>query len=148
MFKEIKKMIEKYNTIIIERHARPDGDALGSQIGLREALLETYPDKKVYAVGDYNTRYSFIGRLDLIDPSTYTGALVFVLDSAEPKLLYKDTYKLGDFIIKIDHHISVCDFGDLNYVDTSYESCAGIITEMIMALDLKLNQEKANDLFT
>ena len=46
MFKEIKKMIEKYNTIIIERHARPDGDALGSQIGLREALLETYPDKK------------------------------------------------------------------------------------------------------
>lgn len=148
MFKEIKKMIEKYNTIIIERHARPDGDALGSQIGLREAILETYPNKKVYAVGDCTERYSFIGRLDIIDPSIYEGALVFVLDSADPKLLYKDTYKLGEFIIKIDHHISVLDFGDINYVDTSYESCAGIITEMIKTLGFKLNQEGAKALFT
>ena len=148
MFKEIKKMIEKYNTIIIERHARPDGDALGSQIGLREALLETYPEKKVYAVGDCNFRYSFIGKLDLIDPSLYKGALVFVLDSADPKLLYKETYKLGEFIIKIDHHISVCDFGDINYVDTSFESCAGIIAHMIKTLDFKINQKSAKALFT
>lgn len=148
MFKKIKEMIEKYNTIIIERHARPDGDALGSQIGLREALLETYPEKKVYAVGDCNGRYSFIGKLDLIDPSIYEGALVFVLDSAEPKLLFKETYKLGEFVIKIDHHISVCDFGDLNYVDTTYESCAGIITELIKDLGFKINQEGAKALFT
>ena len=40
MFEKILKLIEKYDTVIIHRHTNPDGDALGSQIGLKNIIKE------------------------------------------------------------------------------------------------------------
>ena len=62
---------EEYDTIIIQRHERPDLDALGSQIGLKLTLKNRFPNKKIYAVGDSSRRYSFIGAMDLIDDSKF-----------------------------------------------------------------------------
>ena len=45
MYNKIYELIKEYNTIIIHRHEKPDGDALGSQLGLKLAILETFPDK-------------------------------------------------------------------------------------------------------
>ena len=67
MYKEINKLIKKYNSIVIARHVGGDIDALGSQIGLKEIIKETYPDKKVYAVGAYSSRFKFVGPLDKED---------------------------------------------------------------------------------
>ena len=66
MFSESLKYIEKYDRIIIHRHSNPDGDALGSQIGLREIIRENYPQKEVYIVGDGAGRYSFMLNLTSI----------------------------------------------------------------------------------
>ena len=52
IFDEILKTIQAHDTIILHRHASPDGDAMGSQIGLKAILQENFPEKKVYAVGD------------------------------------------------------------------------------------------------
>ena len=52
MFQEILKEIERFDTIIIHRHTSPDGDAMGSQIGLKNIILDNYPTKRVYIVGD------------------------------------------------------------------------------------------------
>ena len=60
MFEAIQKLIEKYPRIIIHRHKNPDGDALGSQQGLKYILKENYPDKEVFAVGDLTPRYDFM----------------------------------------------------------------------------------------
>ena len=49
MFENILELIQKYDTIILHRHFRPDGDALGSQIGLKHILKENFPEKnRVY----------------------------------------------------------------------------------------------------
>ena len=40
MFEAIEKAIAVHNPIIIHRHTNPDGDALGSQIGLKHLILE------------------------------------------------------------------------------------------------------------
>ena len=56
MFEKVKELIEKYDKIIIHRHNNPDGDALGSQIGLKHIIKENYPDKTVYVVGDMTKR--------------------------------------------------------------------------------------------
>ena len=42
MFEAIVNAIMAHNTVIIHRHGRPDGDALGSQIGLQQLLKENY----------------------------------------------------------------------------------------------------------
>lgn len=38
--------IKKYDVIIIHRHSNPDGDAMGSQIGLKRVLQVNFPDKR------------------------------------------------------------------------------------------------------
>ena len=60
MFKEVLQAIEAYDTIIIHRHNRPDGDAMGSQLGLKHLILENYPHKTVYAVGDAPGYFGFM----------------------------------------------------------------------------------------
>ena len=46
------ELINKYENIVIFRHVRPDMDALGSQIGLKNIILDNFNNKNVYVVGD------------------------------------------------------------------------------------------------
>ena len=135
-------------TIIIHRHGRPDGDAIGSQIGLKESIKATFPYKKVYAVGDVNPKVSFVGEVDVIDDALYNNALVIVLDSSDTNMINDERYKLGRYIIKVDHHISNCNYGDLNIVDTSEISCASLLAKIIFSCNMKLTSNGARALFT
>ena len=148
MYKSFLKKIKEYGTIIIHRHGRPDGDALGSQIGLKEAILATYPYKKVYAVGDVNPKISFIGDVDTIEDDLYKNALVIVLDSSDTTMINDERYKLGRYIIKVDHHISDCNYGYLNIVETSEVSCASLLAKIIFSCNMKLTAHGARALFT
>ena len=60
MYKDIYKLIKKYSSIAIARHIGADIDALGSQLGLKEIIKETFPDKKVYAIGSYSSKFKFV----------------------------------------------------------------------------------------
>ena len=60
MFEQVRALIHSYTRIIIHRHKNPDGDALGSQIGLKHLLMENFPGKEIYTVGDEAGRYSFM----------------------------------------------------------------------------------------
>jgi phosphoesterase RecJ-like protein len=148
MLRNILEKIKEYHTIIIHRHNRPDGDALGSQIGLKLGLQENFKDKLIYAVGDTNDRLKFMGNMDEVDNATYQGALAIVLDVAEEFMISDDRYKIADFVIKMDHHIEKTGFGNIKFVDTSYESCAGLITDFFYQNNLSLNEEAATALFT
>lgn len=148
MFNEIYNKIKEYDTIIIHRHSRPDGDALGSQLGLKEAILATFPTKCVKVVGDMIDRYSWFGKMDDVEDSLYDNALVIVCDSGAEKLISDERYNKGKYLIKIDHHLPQDDYGDIMYVDTSRESCAGVIAEMIMNTPLEMNSLAANHLFS
>ena len=52
MFKNVIAAIREYNRIIIHRHKNPDGDALGSQLGLAGILRENFPEKEILCVGE------------------------------------------------------------------------------------------------
>lgn len=148
MLTKIYHKIKEYNTIIIHRHVKPDGDALGSQIGLKEALLATFPNKCVKVVGDVSERYSWIGKMDEIEDELYNGALVIVLDTGTERLISDERYKQGAFLIKMDHHYPQGEYGDLAFVDTSRESCAGLIAKFLFDKRIKLNDAAASALFT
>jgi len=129
----IIEMIEKYDTIIIHRHVRPDADAIGSQCGLREMIRLTYPNKKVYAVGEEDPSLYFLARMDQIEDTTYEDALVIICDTANTERISDQRYKLGKKIIKIDHHPNHDAYGDVLWVDTSASSTSELIYELYLS---------------
>lgn len=148
MYKELINQIEKHRKIIIYRHQRPDGDALGSQIGLKEALVLNYPDKEIYAVGSSSERFDFIGVMDEISEEVYENALIIIVDTPEENMIDGQYYEKGNFIVKIDHHIPRKTYANLDIVDTSFESCASLVAHILLISELKLNVEAAKALFT
>lgn len=134
MFIEILNKIKEYNRIIIHRHIRPDGDCMGSQMGLKYLLKNTFPEKEIYAVGgELPTYLSELGEVDNIPDEYYHDALVIVVDTSVDSRIYDERWKTGKFIIKIDHHDDSPAFGDLWYVDPECPACSSIIVRMIKA---------------
>ena len=147
---EALELLKKYDTVIIHRHTNPDGDAMGSQIGLKNLLLDNFPEKKVYAVGDGAGRFSFMDGsvMDEISDETYRGALAVILDSAEHSLVSDDRYTLAEKTLRIDHHIFCEKFADVEIVETAFESCAGLVTHLAREWGLTVNTSAAKALFT
>lgn len=134
MFITILNKIKEYNRIIIHRHVRPDGDCMGSQMGLKYLLKNTFPEKEVYAVGDELPEYlKELGEVDIIPDEYYQDALVIVVDTANESRICDARWQTGKYIIKIDHHDDSPEFGDLWYVDEKSPACSSIIVRMIKA---------------
>lgn len=129
---QILSTIEAYDTIIIHRHVRPDPDAIGSQHALKEMLKLTYPEKKIFAVGEEDESLTFLAEMDEIADEMYHGALVIVCDTANTSRISDQRYTLGDQVIKIDHHPNDDPYGDINWVDTSASSTSELIYEFYL----------------
>lgn len=143
---QIIQSIIEYETIIIHRHVRPDPDAYGSQAGLRELIIQTFPEKSVYLVGEPDPSLEFLAKMDRIDDDTYSKALVIVCDTANAARICDQRYQLGSKLIKIDHHPNHDQYGDIMWVDTNSSSTSEMIYDLYLygkAKGFKLNNEAA-----
>ena len=150
MFEKIIALIEKYDKIIIHRHQKPDGDALGSQLGLLGIIRDSYPEKQVYAVGDMTPRYAFMAEreMDEIDDSTYEGALAIILDTSAKELISDSRYTMAEATARLDHHLFVEKIADEEVTDSSFESCCGLVAAMAMEAGLSVSAASAKALYT
>ena len=150
MFEKIIALIEKYDKIIIHRHQKPDGDALGSQLGLLGIIRDSYPEKQVYAVGDMTPRYAFMASapMDEIDDSTYEGALAIILDTSAKELISDSRYTMAEATARLDHHLFVEKIADEEITDSSFESCCGLVAAMAMEAGLPVSAASAKALYT
>ena len=150
MFEAILQEIRTCNTIILHRHLRPDGDALGSQIGLKHILLENFPDKSVHVVGDNSGFFGFMedSQMEALSDSAWEGALAIILDCGSPSLISDDRWRLAARTARIDHHLYTGKFTDEEVIDSSFESCCGLIAQFALESGLKLNPLAAKSLYT
>ena len=149
-FENILNEILAHDTIIIHRHSRPDGDALGSQIGMKHLLRHNFPNKTVYAVGDSTDYLAFMEDepMDIIPDEAYNGALAMILDCGGPKLVSDGRYALASRRLRMDHHIFSGQFAETELIDTSFESCCGLITQVAVELGWEINAPAAKALYT
>lgn len=147
MYKKIMDLIKKYETIIIHRHKNPDGDALGSQLGLKRLIELNFPNKIVYAVGDENT-FDYLGKMDIIKNDVYKNALAIILDVSVSYLVSDNRYKLADHIIVIDHHLNPADIGDTVLINIKCIACAQIVCDIAITNNLLLDKKGATPLLT
>ena len=149
MFESAINEIKKYNRIIIHRHTNPDGDAIGSQVGMKELLKKNFPEKEVYAVGDPAGRYAFIegSTPDVIPDEYYSGALAIVLDTSAKALISDGRYATAERILRMDQHIFCEEIADVDIDEPSFESCCGLVTAFAKECKLELTSVAANALY-
>ena len=148
----ILQKIKEYNRIIIFRHFRPDGDAIGSTKGMREILRLSYPEKEIYLLNsDYSNYLEFLGGEDEpIADELYADALALVLDTGSEDRISNKKYKLCREIAKIDHHIDHQPYGDYCWIEENKSSTCEMVAEFYYTFrdELKINKEAATYLYT
>ena len=150
MFENVIAQIRAFDRIIIHRHTNPDGDAMGSQIGLKHILLENFPGKEVYCVGDPAKHYSFMddSMMDQIPDAYYADALAIVLDTSAKKLISDQRYTTAKATVRLDHHLFVEEICQAEVVNTTFESCCGLVAAFAMECGLRLTPLAAKSLYT
>ena len=144
--------IKEYDRIIIFRHKRPDGDAVGSTKGLREILRLSYPEKEIFLINnDFSDFFAFLGSEDgPQDDDFFKDALGIVIDTATIDRISNPQYALCREVIKIDHHINNEPYGDIMWIEEKKSSACEMIADFYLTFrhELKLSQEAATYIYT
>ena len=134
MYNELISKIKEYDTIVIARHIGVDPDALCSQLALRDAILLTYPEKKVLAVGTGSSKFLSFGKLDKLEK--VDNALLIVCDTPDKRRI--DSVNVEDFniSIKIDHHPFVEKTCDYEIIEDDKTSVSEIIMKLLYQMEI------------
>ncbi|MBQ7316437.1 MAG: bifunctional oligoribonuclease/PAP phosphatase NrnA [Clostridia bacterium] len=150
MHEQMKVIFEKikaYDRIVIFRHKRPDGDAVGSTLGLRGILKLSFPKKEIIVNNcDYSDYVGFLGGEDPAMPDEfYAEALGIIIDTATSDRVSNPRYALCKEICKIDHHIPKESYGDYEWVEEHRSSSCEMIAAFYAAFkdELKIDVETA-----
>jgi Exopolyphosphatase-related proteins len=137
----VKEIVKPENkNVVVITHIRPDGDTLGSAYGLKYAVEDNFPDKKVTVLcgEEIKDRLQFIFGEDapLLTLDELDHDLVIAVDSAEPVLMGENAKfaEAGKINIKIDHHVNGSCYADINYIDDKASSCGEIIFDICKKL--------------
>ncbi len=134
MINGILDQIIEYDTITIFRHERADGDAFGSQCGLALWLRKYFPEKNIYCLGqDGEDNLKQFLPMDNVDDQTIESSLAIILDTANTARIDDQRYKLAKNTIKIDHHVIIEHFGNIELVDTNKASTCELVFDVIQA---------------
>lgn len=145
MLDQIIELIEQFDTICIYRHILPDGDAKGSQFGMKSWIESKYPNKKVVALGK-DTQNSFFPDCDQ-EKIDFSKALAIICDTSNRERIDGEGWEQCAKVIKIDHHPVVDSYGDLNIVDDTTCAACEVIAQMLMDHQETLTLETATYLY-
>lgn len=145
-----KKFIDEADTIAISAHINPDGDALGSALGLRKSL-ELYGKKsdviKISEVDDY---LKFLPQIDFYkNPSKKEYDLFIIVDCSEFDRIDKaiEICKKSKKVLVIDHHEGGSIKTDLNIIHSDSPASCELVYEIIKRLNLPIDKEIATLLY-
>lgn len=151
MYKLMFNKIKNANTIYIYRHIASDQDALGSQYGLKEIILDNFANKKVICMGEKNEE--LFAQMHIQDKKhsfeKTENSLAIVLDTANTSRIDGEGYDMCDDLIKVDHHIVVESYGNLNIEDSMASSASELVVRFYEANkeELSLSKKAASLLF-
>lgn len=159
MFNEIKEKIQNAKRILITAHKNPDGDAIGSGLALMLALNALNSDKEIiirFVIDDKIPKYlKFLNHSFLIEEKSnvdtkYKFDLIIALDSANIERIGRVAEFIDETntVINIDHHISNTKYGNINFIGSEYSSTSEIIYELIQFLNIKIDLDIAEAIYT
>ena len=138
---------------LLTAHEGPDGDALGSLLGMHHLLTQVGKDSVMFMAAKefpLPIEYRFLPLEEVFHepPADMADRTVVFLDCGNIDRMPVDFLtEGGNFIINIDHHHDNTRFGDANLVDTSASSTAEIVYELGRQLGAHLTPDIASALY-
>ena len=139
---EIAQFLKSKESFVIICHKRPDGDTLGSALGLKRALVHLGKKAEIICahIPSSNNEFLFDGEYFPAFEAEDDNAVFITVDVASKELLGELEAIYGDRItLKIDHHETSDDFAERNYTDYSAAACGEIIYELLDLLGVPLS---------
>ncbi|MDX2493881.1 MAG: DHH family phosphoesterase, partial [Desulfuromusa sp.] len=121
IIQQIIEQIENNQRFLVVAHENPDGDAIGSTLGLALALRDMGKDVVAYNVDGVPEVMRFLPQSDFLCdvlPDDKKFDVAFVLDAGDVDRTALPVKDLCQTMINIDHH-PYSNFGDICYLDTS-----------------------------
>ncbi|MDU6063938.1 MAG: bifunctional oligoribonuclease/PAP phosphatase NrnA [Anaerococcus sp.] len=148
---KFKNFIDKANSIAISAHINPDGDALGSALGLRKSL-ELYGKKsEVIKISEVDDYLKFLPQLENYkEPSQKEYDLFIIVDCSEFDRIDKaiEICKKSKKVLVIDHHEGGSIKTDLNIIHSDSPASCELVYEIIKRLNLPIDKEIATLLYS
>lgn len=152
VLESIKEKVESSKSILILTHINPDGDAMGSSLGLLSALKKIEKQATVYMPVP-NKTFSFLpgyGEIatEGINPNDYD--LCITLDASDLERLGegREYFEAIEDTITIDHHITNQSYSDINYLNAVASSTCENLIVVLAAMNIAINKEIAESLYT
>lgn len=139
---DFAQLLSNYNNVALFRHINPDGDALASQFALYTFLKTYYPSLNIKVIGKQQDPFHYFGECEDDTHVDYSNTLAIVLDTANKERIDGNAFG-ADKVIKIDHHLNVDNYGDLNIVNEQAASTCQVLIELFNQMDYPLTREIA-----
>ena len=147
----ILEVIRENKTFCIVGHMRPDGDCIGSQLGLALALRNEGKRVTVWNQDAIPLKYKFLVGDDLIEKPKRGEKFdcVIATDCASYERLgtVGDHIKNRKVLINIDHHATNPRYGDVNWVSPREPSCGELIYRLLKVARWPITKPIADLLF-
>lgn len=154
--------LEGVGTVIVTTHVNPDGDAVGSVLGMRTILERTGRKVEIVLSDPVPPKYRFLidhpirtigdPELDGLAGDGSVGMVIYI-DASEQKRIGNVLDWLSGWVdervvtVNIDHHISNDAFGDIVIIDPDRSSAAELVLEAADVLGVELSAAAADQLF-
>ncbi len=149
MIQQIVRQIEDNQSFLVVSHENPDGDAIGSTLGLANALREMGKQVVALNVDGIPQIMQFLPNHDQLETELPTDTqfdVAFVLDAGDLVRAGVPVRDCCRTLINIDHHPH-SDFGDICYLDTSASATAILIDRILNACDYDISLDVAKCLY-
>ncbi|SHJ58175.1 phosphoesterase RecJ domain-containing protein [Malonomonas rubra DSM 5091] len=149
MIQQIVDLIEANTSFLVVAHENPDGDAIGSTLGLANALREMGKDVVALNVDGVPQIMQFLPGFDQLVttlPENKQFDVAFVLDSGDLVRAGVPVQECCKALVNIDHHPH-SEFGDICYVDTTASATAVLIDRVLQQCDYRMSLDVAKPLY-
>src|SRR5512132_676704 len=150
MLSQVVELIESKRRFAITSHIRPDGDSLGSSLGLYWLLRALGKDVEVIMRDPVPHAYQQLpGAKEVrvtpaVDGSYHAVFVMECSDISRPGLI--DLEK--QFVVNIDHHSTTALFGNINWIDSTASAVGEMIYNLCKATGVRVTKEIAECVYT